>query len=218
MGWLKKIHEWLLKKPKDTQPRKAMNVNVVVSPPTAQDETISSLHKEATAAINEKDFEGAVERLQKAYAMMVEARTDYPIERYLRLPNYLQQAGRMEEAEAIFQEMLSTWQQGNEKASIHNQMRIAYGREKRFDIATVHGMHSILWRCISYTEHRTPLPKEEWATLEHWKPEVEKLLKRTKQTELLDQVLDKLQVFLANPDRDQLKKTADEIESIIQAR
>ncbi|MBZ0330857.1 hypothetical protein KZO25_11080 [Halomonas sp. ANAO-440] len=183
----------------------AVSAKVTVRTPTEQEQQINSLHKQATAAAGDKDFASAVTHLEEAQQLMATASVDYEVERYLRLPNYLQQAGRMADAEAIFEELLATRQQGHEQAAIHNQMRIAYNREKRYDLAFLHGMQHILWRCVDYAEQDGA--PEGWQSREYWAPELEKLLKRAKRPDLREAALEALTPFLVEPGRETLAST-----------
>ncbi len=180
--------------------------------PEGPEQKISNLHKKATAAIAEKNLEEAVAYLEEAQKLMA-VEEGYPIERYLRLPNYLQQAGRMTDAEAIFKELLATWQQGYEQSAIHSQWRIACNRERDYHGACLHGVHSILWTCVSCAEQER-LP-EEWQIADHWSSDLAKLLKRAKKTEQLDSVLERLAPFFAEPRRDAVASTLHSVQELL---
>ncbi len=190
----------------------AISSRVMVRQPTKQEQKISNLHKKATAAIAEKNLEEAVAYLEEAQKLMA-VEEGYPIERYLRLPNYLQQAGRMTDAEAIFKELLATWQQGYEQSAIHSQWRIACNRERDYHGACLHGVHSILWTCVSCAEQER-LP-EEWQIADHWSSDLAKLLKRAKKTEQLDSVLERLAPFFAEPRRDAVASTLHSVQELL---
>lgn len=175
----------------------AMKARVVVRGPSDKEKQISELHKKATAAAGDKDFDKAVTYLEEACKLMPEVSVEHGIELYLRLPNYLQQSGRMEEARAEFEKLLATWQRPYDQAAIHNQMRIAYQREKQQEIAVLHGVQHILWQCIGSAERdRMPM---EMQTAEHWAPKIDKLLKRARRQDLLDPMLERLMPFFAEP-------------------
>ena len=65
--------------------------------------------REATAYKQEGRWDDAISTLRKAYAILGDdIYVNYPIETALRLPLYLQQAGRYEEAQQEFQRLLSS--------------------------------------------------------------------------------------------------------------
>lgn len=190
----------------------AISSRVMVRQPSGREQKIRDLHKQATVAAKEKDYAGAVTHLEEVQSLM-EMEQGYQVERYLRRPNYLQQAGRISEAEAIFQKLLALWPQGYDQEAIHNQMRIAYNREKDYHRACLHGVQGILWRCTSYAEQeRLPV---EWQAAEFWSSDITKLLKRAKRPELLDVVLERLAPFFADPRRDAIASTVDAIQELL---
>jgi len=68
-----------------------------------------ALMREATAHKEEGRWDKAISNLRKAYAILGEdIHINYPLETALRLPLYLQQAGRYEEAQQEFQRLLSS--------------------------------------------------------------------------------------------------------------
>jgi hypothetical protein len=56
------------------------------------------LLRDATALHGEKKYDAAIERLRSAYALMLASFSDHPISVWVRLPLYLQKAGRFDEA------------------------------------------------------------------------------------------------------------------------
>lgn len=119
----------------------------------ARDDQTARLLREATAAKDSGDMDTAIESLEKAVAAMYNSPVSYPIETWLRLPLYLQQAKRMDEALAIFHTLIAETEiriqrnfghlskskrkpfYHNELATIYDKMRLACKREKMLDEA-----------------------------------------------------------------------------------
>jgi tetratricopeptide (TPR) repeat protein len=66
------------------------------------DKEIADLHKKATAQKKENKIDLAIETLKKANEKMQKSTTEYPVESWLRLPKYLQKAGRFQESLIFF--------------------------------------------------------------------------------------------------------------------
>jgi len=86
----------------------SLKYEVSVREKTASEEKSSELLKEATKKKNEKDLAGAIDCLREAYKLMAQSSISYPIETFLRLPLYLQQAGRYDESVTEFEKLLKT--------------------------------------------------------------------------------------------------------------
>lgn len=71
-----------------------------------KDEETAELHKEATRWKREGDWDKAVAALQKAQARMRQSSFSHTPQDWVRLPLFLQQAGRFVEAEVEFQRLL----------------------------------------------------------------------------------------------------------------
>ncbi len=108
-----------------------------------------ALLKKATALHGEKHYLAAVECLKAAYDLMWDEETIWPVSTYLRLPLYLQKAGKYEEALEEFRDMLEDanvtvnrefkhLSPAKRKShvvfrrhAIYDKMRVAAQREKR---------------------------------------------------------------------------------------
>ncbi|WP_171694570.1 hypothetical protein [Methylomonas sp. ZR1] len=124
------------------------------------DERIAALHREATQH-KVFDWDAAVACLQEANDLMRRHGGIYDIERWLRLPVFLQQAGRFQEAMQVFNQLLNDVEPRvraefshtspttiNKHIHLHYQkiydkMRMACKREKRLEEATQFGAMSL---------------------------------------------------------------------------
>lgn len=110
---------------------------------------IATLHRNATALKSEGDLDGAINLLLQAKTLANQNPISCPIDSWLRLPLFLQQAGRFDEAMAEFNELLENPPITREKDSplellvlemlthadmcaIYDKMRLACDRENRF--------------------------------------------------------------------------------------
>lgn len=69
-------------------------------PGEAADDESARLMRESTRLKKEGDMAGAIDCLRKAKALMLQSRISYPIETWCKLPRYLKDAGRFDEAAA----------------------------------------------------------------------------------------------------------------------
>ena len=83
------------------------------------DEEISRLHREATANKNTGNWDEAITNLRKANDLMIHSGVSYGHERWLRLPLFLQQAGKMDEADEAFRWLLADVNRRVEKECEH---------------------------------------------------------------------------------------------------
>ena len=107
------------------------------------------LLRQATALKDSGDINAAIAALKKAYELIAEAGEEQLIETFLRLPLYLQAAGRADEAWQEFHRLLS---HGNpnrslnehDKSVIYDKMRLCAQREKKDIDAVVYGVLSYI--------------------------------------------------------------------------
>jgi tetratricopeptide (TPR) repeat protein len=120
-------------------------------PPEA--DRIASLHAAATQFKTEKEWDAAIAALREAEPISVKC-GGYPMAHYLRLPLFLQQAGRFQEAMTEFERLLSKIEgridrefshrgvkvrrmlAHAEKADTYEKMALAAKREKRQELET----------------------------------------------------------------------------------
>ncbi|MFZ5466611.1 MAG: hypothetical protein ACOZAI_05050 [Pseudomonadota bacterium] len=113
------------------------------------DSRISTLNKEATTLNKEGHVEAAIERLIECKALMQHSTTSYSTKAWLRLPLFMQKAGRFDEAMVEFTWLIGTtverigrhyshqprgvraYLEHAELAEIHEAMALACKREKR---------------------------------------------------------------------------------------
>jgi tetratricopeptide (TPR) repeat protein len=98
------------------------------------------LLKQATARKQAGDLDRAVELLREAYKQIEQGNIGYPVDTFLRLPLYLQQAGRTDEAWQEFNLLLKRAQANEisspevapmECSTIYDKMRLFLQRERK---------------------------------------------------------------------------------------
>ena len=125
---------------------------VFVRPDSADEQRIAALHRQATEHKDNKEWDKAVTCLREAERLKGNVLTVYPVKHSLRLPLFLQQAGRFDEAMREFQALLDgteariarqfSHQKKTEQtkivhadyADIYKAMSTACKREKRMDL------------------------------------------------------------------------------------
>ena len=107
----------------------------------------------ATTALSETDPNAAVETFREAAALVPQTETDYGVAPFLRVPRYLQQAGRQEEAWQEFHNLLTNgypnMQKGDQarhwiERDVYDKMRLFLQRENQPGEAVWYGVRSII--------------------------------------------------------------------------
>ena len=115
------------------------------------------LLKEATARKKENDFDSAIQLLRQAFEEIRKANALLGVETFLRLPLYLQQAGRSREAWLEFNSLLfkgypnQTRDMGSlarDRAKIFDKMRLFLERDGKAEIAAVFGVFHMVCKGI----------------------------------------------------------------------
>jgi hypothetical protein len=201
---------------------------------TASEERSSELLKEATRKKDEKDMEGAISCLREAYMLMAQSTISYPIETFLRLPLYLQQAGRYAESVAEFEKLLtntsakiakefshvSAKQQNGlaamERAIIFDKMRLAAQREKQFVYAAYYQVLSDAnWSVGLKLQERTG-ELDGCSDRESWVNRVDSLLKKAKKETLVEPLADRCVVFARSCTAPALDKLATDVAALLE--
>lgn len=127
-----------------------------MSDQTTPDERADELFKLATQKKKEKDWEGAINTLNEAYREISQSHLNYSIESFIRLPQFLQLAGRSKEAWQKYNELLfngfPTQLQNRstlpmERSILFDKMRLHLQREKKEQLAEIFSILSaVSWR------------------------------------------------------------------------
>jgi tetratricopeptide (TPR) repeat protein len=127
-----------------------MDIEIFVNRPPP---IISEILSKATSTCETGDFNKAIEYLKQAYQEIAKTGFDQGIETFLRLPLYLQKAGRSDEAWVEFNNLLTKGypnQSINEvditmtHSRIYDKMRLFLQRENRYIEAIKYGIFSYL--------------------------------------------------------------------------
>ena len=166
--------------------------NNIIKEVSSPEELLSA----ATAAKKDGNLEAAISLLKKAYESIAATDDSYRVETFLRLPLYLQEAGRKDEAWNEFQKILTNGypnQSGLEypelvpmaNSAIYDKMRLFLQREGRNGEAVKYGLFSHLsWSTGLYLQKRRDEFKD-YITSESIDYIVLKLLKKANKTDLL---------------------------------
>lgn len=191
----------------------SLKYGVSVREKTASEERSSELLKDATKKKDEKDLDGAISCLREAYKLMAQSTISYPIETFLRLPLYLQQAGRYAEAVEEFEKLLrnapakiakefshvSAKRQNGlaamERATIFDKMRLAAQREKQFVYSAYYQVLSDANRCLGLKLQDRTEEADGYQDRESWAGGVDSLLKKAKKEAVVEALVDRCMAF-----------------------
>lgn len=113
---------------------------------------IGDLLKQATQEKKNNQIEKAIVTLKKAYETIIEMDLgEYPVETYLRLPLYLDEAGKHDEAWKEFNNLLANYIKKIDFSSIsavHDKMRLTLYRRGDIKEALRNGVLSYLYKLI----------------------------------------------------------------------
>jgi hypothetical protein len=157
-----------------------------------------TLLKEATAKRRKAgDLENAIKLLREAYQEINKGSIIYPVYTFLRLPLYLQEAKRNDEAWREFNILLTKGypnQMNNpelipmDHSIIYDKMRLFLQREGKSELAVRFGIFSYLsWGIGLYRQKRNDELKT-YTSRESFEGTIRKLLKKAKKEDLVEKV------------------------------
>jgi len=156
-----------------------------------------SLLKEATAQKKAGDVENAIRLLRKAYQKISKGSTMYPVNTFLRLPLYLQEAKRNDEAWREFNRLLARGYPNQinnpelipmDHSVIYDKMRLFLQREGKNELAVRFGIFSYLSYAIGLYRQERHNELKTYTSREAVKNTVRGLLKKAKKEGVLDKV------------------------------
>lgn len=200
---------------------------------TKSEEKSSNLLKEATEKKYDSDLDGAIVCLREAYGLMSKDKTIYPIDTYLRLPLYLQQAGRYAEAISEFEKLISNTPAivaeefshapkhtqdslvAMRYADIFDKIRLSLYREKHFTHAAYYKLLSLAERAIGLKLQNREEELSSFRDRSLWIDGLRPLLKKDKKDALLEKLVDICIYFSRSCDTNALIFFAKEVKSIL---
>jgi len=160
------------------------NISVTVN---NQDKNANELLRKATEKKNTGAIDEAIELLKKAYTEIAGTNVDYPIETFLRLPLYLQAAGRSNEAWGEFNKLLKNGYPNQNKTKtlipmveshIYDKMRLFLHRQKEYDRAIAYGIFSIISHALGLYNQKRERELSSYTETEFIKSNIVRLLKK----------------------------------------
>lgn len=156
------------------------------------------LLQEATAKKKSGDMNGAIESLRKAYKEMADGSVEYSIEPYLRLPLYLQEANRSDEAWTEFNRLLDwvdtagQFQQAIKpmmKCLVYDKMRLFLQRDRKSEEAVIYGIYAYLSKVTGYHMQGSHEGLATLVSREFIEKEVSPLLKKAKREDRTERIV-----------------------------
>lgn len=156
-----------------------------------------TLLKEATAKKKAADLENAIKLLREACKEISKSSTIYPVDVFLRLPLYLQEAKRNDEAWREFNLLLTKGypnQMNNpelipmDHSIIYDKMRLSLQREGKNELAVRFGILSYLSWAIGLYKQRRNDELKAYISKENLENTIRKLLKKAKKEDLVEKI------------------------------
>ncbi len=183
----------------------------------------NTLLKEATAKKKAGDLEGAIKLLREAYKGISKEAIIYPVATFLRLPLYLQEAGRSNEALQEFYTLLTKGYPNQIKDEglifmnhkiIYDKMRLFFQREGKNDVAVRFGIFSYLSEAIALYHQKRKNELKVYVSRENLESTIKKLLKKAKKenlTENLASIVEEQIKYLPDINFEELTKRIDRV-------
>jgi len=165
----------------------SFSIKVKTSIGMGTDDTVQRLLKEASQKKRNGDFDGAIALLEAAYKELDRHSWSSPIEVYLRLPLYLQESGKKDEAWGEFNRLV-LWVNSKpryspevtpmELSAIWGKMRLFLQREGKHEDAITFGVWSYLSWARGLHEQKRLSELEVYTTIENIGKGINPLLKK----------------------------------------
>lgn len=177
------------------------------------------LLKKATALKKDGDIDAAINSLRSAYKQLEKQGIRYPIRTYLRLPLYLQEAGRNDEAWAEFNALLrapeSDFMLSMNHSIIHDKMRLFLQREGKISLAVRFDVLSYVERAIAYHMQSRPDDLKQMQNEETIRSWVKTILKKAKKSECEDEIIEIIIGHMKNIENINLGELARSVDAIL---
>jgi len=182
-----------------------------------------TLLKEATSKRKIGDLENAIKLLRKAYKEIEKSSIIYPVNTFLRLPLYLQEVKRNDEAWREFNLLLTKGypnQMNNSElipmdhSIIYDKMRLFLQREGKSELAVRFGIFSYLSWAIGLYRQKRKDELKAYTSREALEKTTRKLLKKAKKEDLIEKInviVEQQIKRLPNIEFDEVAKRIDEI-------
>ncbi len=189
-------------------------MNRVTEIPTSKesiDETIRTLHLGATEKANAGDMDGAVDLLQRSNKLFSKTATIYPVEARLKLPLYLQKAGKFDDAikelgsindildeeyEKKFPHLTKEERMAllfHDKSTINDKARLIHERERKFKDALYFRILSIAFSAVAC--NLQGLAESVEIIQGTWRKKLDPLLKKCKAQDVGDVLVRQCESF-----------------------
>jgi hypothetical protein len=182
------------------------------------------LLKQATEQKRHGEIDAAIQSLKLAYQQIEQGSIVYGVDTFLRLPLYLQAAGRNDEAWSEFNRLISKGYpnqlknfgvQAMEHSKIYDKMRLFLQRENKNDRAIQFGVLSELsWIRGLYLQNRTS-ELEQAVSENAIHKKIKPLLKKAKRLELIDRLVRVILEEVHNPANNDLIRAAKRVGELI---
>jgi hypothetical protein len=182
------------------------------------------LLKKATKFKKRGDFDNAINALKHSYELISKGNIIYSINTFLRLPLYLQKAGRTKEAWKEFNNLLENGYPNQmqkkgivfiDKANIFNKMRLYLQREKKNAKAIKYGIfsHIAMVRGLYLQKRKSELKNSQ--SKESIQTMLKSLLKKAKKIGLLEEFTNLVSEEIKNPSKIDSNRTSQKIDKIL---
>lgn len=157
-----------------------------------------NLLKKAAEFKRKGEIGKAVRLLRQAYAEIARGEIIYPVQTFLRLPMYLQELGKPDEAWGEFNRLILEGYPNQMKdpglipmdySIIYDKMRLSLQRESKNDLAVRFGIFSHIYWLIGLHKQARRRELEEHLSSDTLRELVQKLLKKAKKSERVDELL-----------------------------
>ncbi len=177
------------------------------------------LFKKATNQKKDGDINSAIETLRTAYKQLEKQGIEYPIKTYLRLPLYLQEAGRNDEAWGEFNKLISKqhdpFMKSMNHSIIYDKMRLFLEREGKKLLATRFDILSFVTLALAYKEQDRIEEFKQFQNQEDTNDYIKKILKKIKRSDLEEDLYKTISDFIQNINANKLGDFVRKVDNIL---
>lgn len=185
------------------------------------------LLKKATEFKRKGEIGEAISLLRQAYKEIERGEIIYPVQTFLRLPMYLQEAGKSDEAWGELNRLILEGYPNQLKdpgvipmdhSIIYDKMRLFLEKEGRNDLAVRFGMLSYIYWALGLHRQSRRAELEKHLSRDVLRELVEKLLKKAKKSERVDELLGVISGQIARFPNIDFSKFAESIDAVLLRR
>jgi hypothetical protein len=189
-----------------------------------ENSSADELLRRATQMRDAGDINAAIELMRRAYSKIASSHVSYPVSTFLRLPLYLQDSGRSDEAWKEFKSLLNHGFPNQlstpqflpmDHSQIYDKMRLFLQREREFERAVSFGILSYMSWAVGLYRQKRRSELKGYIKRENIDVNLAPLLKKARRLEVKDELVDVIAAEINRLPEIDLESLKERIDSIL---